>query len=158
MEMFKVKAGGLNIVHIPYRGSAQTVPALLAGDVEMVFQALPSIAPFVAEGKLRILGVAMPERSPVAPEVPTLAEAGVPVEFPVPLALLAAKGTPTEVVNRLSSEIAKVAKDPQIVEQFRKLAIVTHGTTPKEAVSFIEADTKRVSQAAADAGIERHTQ
>lgn len=153
MEMFKARSGDLKAVHIPFRGSAQTVPALLSGDIDLAFQAMPSIAALVSEGKLRIIGIATAERVSVAPEIPTLAESGIPVEFPVLAAFIVRKGTPPEIVNFLSTEIAKVAKEPEIIERFKRLSIITQGTTPGEASALIEADTRRATEAVRDAGL-----
>jgi tripartite-type tricarboxylate transporter receptor subunit TctC len=118
MEMFRRAAGGLDIVHVPYRGSAPAMTDLLAGNVQMTIDNLVFQAPFVREGKLRALAVTTRQRSPLFPEVPTVEESGFPgFEAASWFIILAPKGTPAPVVTRLNAEMAKVLQAPDAAEK-----------------------------------------
>jgi tripartite-type tricarboxylate transporter receptor subunit TctC len=147
----------LDILHVPYKGGAQTVPALIAGEVDMIFQTLPSISAHLGQGKIRILGIAVSARSPIAPDVPTFAEQGLPsMDFPVPIIMVAPGGTPPAIQAKLSAEFQKAAKHPDVAEQFRKMSIMTVGSTAEEARAFILSDMKKFARAAAAAGLTRN--
>jgi tripartite-type tricarboxylate transporter receptor subunit TctC len=123
---------GLDIVHVPYKGTGQSVPALLGGQVALLYSALPSIESHVKGGKVKLLAVSSPQRSPQVPEVPTVAELGVPgYDFQPEIGVLAPAGTPPEIVARLSAEIAKAVKHPEVSQRFRQLGIEPIGSTPE---------------------------
>lgn len=123
---------GLDIVHVPYKGTGQSVPALLGGQVALLYSALPSIESHVKGGKVKLLAVSSPQRSPQLPEVPTVAELGVPgYDFQPEIGVLAPAGTPPEIVARLSAEIAKAVKHPEVSQRFRQLGIEPVGSTPE---------------------------
>ena len=113
-ELFKAMAG-FSIVHIPYRGSAGARSDLLGGQLEMMFDALPTMSEHIKSGKVRALATTGRQRSATMPDVPTMAEAGVPgYEATIWLGLMAPKGTPAAVVTRLNAEIAKITTNPEV--------------------------------------------
>jgi tripartite-type tricarboxylate transporter receptor subunit TctC len=123
---------GLDIVHVPYKGAGQSVPALLGGQVALLYAALPSVEGHVKAGKVKILAVSTPQRSPQAPEVPTVAEAGVPgYDFVAEIALYAPAGTPADIVAKLSAQAARAVKQPDVVARFKQLGIDPVGSTPE---------------------------
>jgi tripartite-type tricarboxylate transporter receptor subunit TctC len=118
MEMFKRAAGGLDIVHVPYRGSAPAMTDLLAGAVQMTIDNLVFQAPFVRDGRLRALAVTTRQRSALFPEVPTVEECGFPgFEAASWFTILAPKGTPAPVVARLNAEMQRALRAPDAAEK-----------------------------------------
>jgi tripartite-type tricarboxylate transporter receptor subunit TctC len=112
---------GLDIVHVPYKGSSGARTDLLGGQVQMMFDAITTMAPNVRAGKLKALGTTGKVRSPVLPEVPTVAEAGVPgYEAVIWLGIMAPAGTPKAIVERLNAEIRKIANSPEAKEAWAK--------------------------------------
>ena len=142
-ELFNNLAG-VTMTHVPYKGAGPALNDLLGGQVNMMFATATAAAPLIESGKVRALGVTTPERSPVRPEVPSIAEAGVPgyaaeswYGFFVPA------GTPAEIVNKLNAATAKAAQS----ETFRKRVegeglVITTGT-PKELADYVNAEQKR---------------
>ena len=152
-ELFKAMTG-VDIVHVPYKGSGPAVVDLLGGQVEMMFDNLPSSAPHIKAGKLRPLGVTSKERSPTLPDVPTIAEAGVPgYEALSWFGVLVPAGTPDAVVTRLQQEIAKILADPAMRERFAELGAVPAGDTPAEFAAFIGSETAKWADVVQKAGI-----
>lgn len=139
-ELFKSMAGAY-MVHIPYRGSGPALIDLVSGQVNVMFDALGSSGPFIKEGKLRALAVTTAKRSPSIPELPTVAESGLPGYEAMPwLGLVAPAGTPKSVVDRLHREIAQVLQEPEIRERFKGWGLDIIGNTPAEFASFIQRD------------------
>jgi tripartite-type tricarboxylate transporter receptor subunit TctC len=146
-ESFK-SALGLSIVHIPYKGTGQSIPALVSGDVTMAYSAMPSIAAHVKAGRVKVLAVSTAKRSPTAPDVPTVAELGVPgYDFAPNIGLVAPTGTPAAIVTRLSQEIAKAVKTPEVAQRFAQLDIEPVGSTPQEYGARIRAASEKYAQA-----------
>lgn len=137
-----LKAGfGIDIVHVPYKGTGQSVPALLGGQVALLYSALPSIAGHLKDGKVRILAISSAKRSPQTPEVPTVAESGIPgYDFLAEIGMLAPAGTPREVIQRLADEMAKVVRQPDVVQRFAQLGIDPVGSTPEAYAALNKAD------------------
>jgi tripartite-type tricarboxylate transporter receptor subunit TctC len=127
-----LKSGlGLDLVHVPYKGTGQSVPALLGGQVSLLYSALPSIAGHVKDGKVKLLAISTAQRSPQTPDVPTVAESGIPgYEFVAEIGLLAPAGTPREAISRLAAEMAKAVKLPDVAQRFGQLGIEPVGSTP----------------------------
>ncbi len=122
----------LDIVHVPYKGMGQAVPALLGGQVSMLFSALPAIEGQVKAGKVRLLAISTPRRSAQAPEVPTVAELGVPgYDFAPEIGVLAPAGMPPALVARISAEIAKAVRAPEVTQRYQQLGIDAVGSTPE---------------------------
>jgi tripartite-type tricarboxylate transporter receptor subunit TctC len=139
---------GLSIVHIPYKGTGQSIPALVAGDVTFAYSSMPSIAAHVKAGRVKVLAVSTAKRSPTAPDVPTVAELGVPgYDFAPNIGLVAPTGTPAAIVARMSQEIAKAVKTPEVAQRFAQLDIVPVGSTPEEYAARIRAASEKYAQA-----------
>jgi tripartite-type tricarboxylate transporter receptor subunit TctC len=123
-ELFKAMAG-VSIVHIPYRGSAGARTDVLGGQIEMMFDAIPTMTEHIKSGKVKALATTGKVRSAVLPDVPTANEAGVPgYEATLWLGLMAPKGTPPAIVNKLNAEIAKITSNPEV-----RRAWTAQGTT-----------------------------
>ncbi|MCZ8439993.1 Bug family tripartite tricarboxylate transporter substrate binding protein [Achromobacter xylosoxidans] len=119
-ELFKMQTG-TDILHVPYRGSGPAVADLLGGQVDSMFDNLPSSLPHVQAGKLRAIGITSPQRLPAVPEVPTLAESGLP-GFDVEswFGLMAPAGTPQPVIERLNQALNKALADPALVASYKQ--------------------------------------
>ena len=154
-ELLKTMTG-IEIVHVPYKGAAFLVPALLAGEVTFSIAAINSLLPHYKSGKLRPLAVVSTARTPLLPDVPTMAEAG-----PLPgygldawLGVLVPAGTPRAIVDRLNIEINRVVRDPQIIkEKFNPIGLSAVGTTPEQYMDAMKADLVKYAKITKDAGI-----
>jgi tripartite-type tricarboxylate transporter receptor subunit TctC len=143
MELFKLMTG-VDMTHIPYKGVAQSVPAILSGDIALMLVALPSVLPHVKTGKVRLLAVAEAKRSPLMPDVPTIAEAGVPgYEISPEIGFVAPSGTPKDVIAKLNREIVKVLTTPEIVQQLVPLGIEPVGSTPEHYAETIRRNREK---------------
>jgi tripartite-type tricarboxylate transporter receptor subunit TctC len=153
-EMFK-SATGVDIVHVPYKGTVQAVTDLVAGQVQLVFSDMVPAMPHIRAGRLRALAVTTQARSPVLPEVPTMIEAGVPgYNAELWWAVMAPKGTPAEIVNRLNAEFERIMKLPEVQEKYASLGIVTSHSTPQQVTEAITSGTPRMAQILKAAGVE----
>ena len=124
-ELFKTMTG-IDMEHIPYKGRATAIPDLLGGRVTMMFDNMPSSLPLVREGKLRALGVTSAKRSPAAPEIPTLAEQGMPgFEAVSWFALFAPAGTPKPIVDKLQAEVKKILGTPEVAKRLADAGLET---------------------------------
>lgn len=152
VELLK-RLTGISMTHVPYKGVAQSVPALVAGDVAVLFAALPSLSPHVRSGKVRLLAVGTAARTPLMPEVPTLAESGAPgFEIDADIGFLAPAGTPREVVQKLNAEILKVLHTPEIKQRLAGLGIDVEGSSPERYGEAIRAKIQRYGKLVKDAG------
>lgn len=142
-EMFKMTAK-LNMLHVPYRGSAPAINDLLGGQVQSMFDNTPSALPHVRGGKLRAIAITSAQRSPLLPDVPTLAESGF-AGFDVQswFGLAAPAGTPRAVVNRINAELGKVLASPEVRDRLVNLAATPSPGTPEAFRSFAAAEVKR---------------
>ncbi|MCP3017644.1 tripartite tricarboxylate transporter substrate binding protein [Cupriavidus basilensis] len=142
-EMFKMQAR-LNMLHIPYRGSAPAVTDLLGGQVQSMFDNTPSALPHVKAGRLRAIAITSAQRSPLLPEVPTVAESGFP-GFDVQswFSLAAPAGTPRPVIERLNSALNKVLAAPDVRQRLQDLAATPEPGSPEQLRRLIAAETKR---------------
>ena len=131
MEAFKA-ALNLDILHVPYRGSGQSTPALVSGQVDFSIAALPSIAGFVQNGQLKLLGANSASRSPLAPEVPPMADLVPGFDFAPILAVLALPGTPQAAVERMSRELAEIVKLPDVMKGLQTAAVEPIGGGPAD--------------------------
>jgi tripartite-type tricarboxylate transporter receptor subunit TctC len=141
-EQFKALAGGVNIVHVPYRGSAPMMSDLVGGQISMAFDATPTALPQAQSGAIRAIGAGMATRMRAMPELPTLQEQGLKgFECYTWNAILAPAGTPQPVVDRLSEAIDKALADPAVFKRLQEAGIdPTPGSTPKQATAFIKAE------------------
>lgn len=142
-ELLK-SAAAVNIVHIPYKGIGLALVDLIGGQLQVMFSAIPSVMPHVRQGRLRALGVAAAQRSPVLPDVPAIRETGIPgVEASVSFALLAPAATPKRIIARLNSETAKVLRTPEIKERLVSEGAAPIGNSPDEATRFLATEIAR---------------
>jgi tripartite-type tricarboxylate transporter receptor subunit TctC len=142
-ELFKAMAG-VDIVHIPYKGSSGARTDILGGQVQMMFDAITTMAPNVRAGKLRALGTSGKARSTVLPEVPTVSEAGVPgYEAVIWLGIMAPAGTPRPIVEKLNSEITRAVNAPETKEAWAKQGAVAMTMTPEEFGRFMREDIEK---------------
>jgi tripartite-type tricarboxylate transporter receptor subunit TctC len=142
-EMLKARAG-IDIVHVPYKGTGQAMTDLLAGQVSMIFDQPVSSMAYAQSGKLRILAVASPRRLPALPDVPTVAESGIPAFDPVTwTGLCAAKGTPAAAIERMQREVAKVLAMPEISKRLIQDGLEPVGSTPQKFREFLAADKRK---------------
>lgn len=143
-ELFKTMTGTF-MVHFPYRGSAPAVTDLLGGQMDLMFDNLPSSMPHIRAGKLKALAVTSASRSDALPDVPTIAEAG-PVkgyEASSWFGLLAPAGTPADIVNRVQQETAKALANPAIKERLQSQGAIPSGNTPAEFARLIDSEIRK---------------
>ncbi|MSQ70497.1 MAG: tripartite tricarboxylate transporter substrate binding protein [Betaproteobacteria bacterium] len=139
-ELLKTMTG-TNLVHVPFKGVSTLVPALLSGDVAIGFTGLPSVQQYARAGKLRILAIATAKRSSLAPEVPTIAESGVPgYAVNISMGLLAPAATPRAVVTRLNEELGRALKLPDVRQRFEASGIEPAGSTPEQFADLIRGE------------------
>jgi tripartite-type tricarboxylate transporter receptor subunit TctC len=132
-----VKETGLDAVHVPFRGAAQTIPAMFAGDVTFAIDNLASYISQIQSGKMRALAVTSAKRWPTLPDVPTMEEAGVK-DFVVTswAAFVFPAGTPRPIVDKVSSAMHKIAADPALQKRFEIAGARCLSSTPEEALAF----------------------
>ncbi len=153
VELFKTMTN-IDMVHVPFKGAGQMVPEVLAGRVQVLFGAINSLLPHMKTGRLRALAVGSAKRAAVAPEVPTMSEAGVPgYQVDVWFGILAPGGTPSEIVNKLNSEIVAALRTPEVRERLAAQGLETIGSTPEEFAAVIRNDLPRWAKVVKDAGI-----
>ena len=153
MEVFKSMTKTF-MVHIPYRGSAPVVTDLLAGQIDVMFDNVPNVIQHVRAGKMKALGVSTAKRSALAPEVPSLNEAGVPgYDLSVWFGVLAPAGTPREIVQRLNTEIVRILQSAEVKERFLKQGVDVQTSTPEQFDAFVRSEVGRWAKVIKDAGI-----
>jgi tripartite-type tricarboxylate transporter receptor subunit TctC len=153
MELFK-RLAGIDIKHVPYRGSAGATQDIVGGHVTGGFLSLSVAAPLAKSGSLRILGVASKERLRTAPELPTLAEQGIAgFEAELWFGLLAPVGTPPGIIGRYSTTINEIVREPHVVELAASQGVVTRGGTPEQLAEFLVRDIAIWQQVVKEAGI-----
>lgn len=151
-EMFKTMAG-VKMQHIPYRGSGQMLPELLGGTLPVAFDNIASALPHMKAGKLRALAVTTAARSSVAPEVPTMAESGLPgYELSSWQAVFAPAGTPKPIIDRLYAEISKILKMPDVQKRLTDLGLDLSGMPPHELAALVKTDMPRLGKIVKDSG------
>jgi tripartite-type tricarboxylate transporter receptor subunit TctC len=152
-ELFKL-AAGVNLTHVPYRGVGPAMQDLVAGNVDLMFDGLGSSANQIQAGTLKALAVAAPQRSQAIPNVPTSAEAGLPgYEVSTWYALWAIKGTPQDIVNRMTEELLKALDKPQIKEAWANNGSEIIKLTGKAFGDYVTAETARWGKVVKDANI-----
>ena len=143
-ELFKSRTG-VFMTHIPYTGSGPALLGLLSGNVDVMFDNLPSALPQIKSGKLKGFAVTSLQRSAAIPELPTIAEAGQLKGFDASswFGLLAPAGTPPDIVNRMQQEVAKALASPAVKEKLLAQGAIPSGNTPSEFAKFIDDETKK---------------
>jgi tripartite-type tricarboxylate transporter receptor subunit TctC len=138
MELLK-SAAGLQITHVPYKGAAAAITGLIGGEINMMFESGPAVIPHVKSGKLKVIAVGTKARSVVLPEVPTVAESGVPGFAAVAwAAFLAPAGTPRPIIQKMNSELNTVLSKPGIKERLIALGAEPVETTPEQTSAFFK--------------------
>jgi len=142
-ELFKSMTGTA-IVHVPYKGSPQAINDLIGGQIQVMFDNVPSIGPHVKAGRVRALGVSATKRAASFPEVPTIAEAGVPgYETNSWGGIMGPAKLPREIVQRLQSEIRAALAVPAVIERYRALDSEIDGGTPEEFLALVRRETPK---------------
>jgi tripartite-type tricarboxylate transporter receptor subunit TctC len=148
------QATGLKMTHVPYKGSGPAMTDLIAGHIEVLFDAFSSLYPFVQEGKVRALAITSAKRSPLAPELPTLTELGFPkVDVTSWQAIVVPAGVPPAVRAPLVDAVHKVLAKPAIQAQLAKQGVEPVSSTPQELATYTEAEMKRWKAIAQVAGV-----
>jgi tripartite-type tricarboxylate transporter receptor subunit TctC len=142
-ELFKTMAG-IDMLHVPYKGSAPALTDLIGGQVNLMFDNLPSSLPHIKAGKLRALAVTSGKRSPALPDVPTIAEAGLPgFEASSWFGVFAPAGTPKEIITRLNMEIVKALTSPELKERLAAQGAEAVGNSPEQFAAHIRSETAK---------------
>ena len=152
-EIFKL-ATGTDIVPVAYKGTAPALIDLLAGQVQIMFSTMPSALPHVKTGKLRALGVSGPKRTAAAPEVPTIAEAGVPgFEVLNWQGMAAPSKTPQAIIQKLNSALLETLKTPKVIETLTAQGLEAAGSTPEQFGALIKSEVTKYTKVVKDAKI-----
>ena len=153
MEMLKALAG-INIVHVPYKGLTPAFNDVLAGEVPMIIPGLVSALPFHQSGRLRIIATTGATRTSVTPEIPTIAQAGVPgYEFDSWTGFLAPTGTPAAIISQVHAEVARISNLPDVRDRLTSLGFDVVGGTPEAFAARIKSNNARLGKVIRDAGI-----
>lgn len=151
-ELFNTLAG-VKMQHIPYKGRAQAIPDLLGGRIALIFDNMPSALPLVKAGELKALGVTSAQRSAAAPDIPTLAEAGVPgFEATSWFALYGPAGIPRDVQMRINQETIKALAQPDVKEKLAKLGLDANPGTPEALTSLMQVETVKWAKVVKESG------
>ena len=152
-ELFK-SLSGIDVLHVPYKGGAPALSDLVGGQLSFMIENMPGTMPYVMARNLRALAITSPQRSPLAPELPTMAEAGVSgYEMSGWNGIFAVKGTPPEIVGRVHSEVAKTLRAPEVRRELAALGAEPVGDTPDEFGAFLKADMARWGKIIQEKGI-----
>ncbi len=152
-EAFKVAIGAASMQHIPYKGSSPALTDLIGGQVQLMFDSLPSSQPFIKSGALRALAVTTARRSSSLPQVPTLAESGLPgYDFSTWYGIWAPAGTPQPIVQRISREIAAIVRLPDVRQQFLALGADPVGNTPEQFSAFTRTELDKWARVVKQSG------
>jgi tripartite-type tricarboxylate transporter receptor subunit TctC len=154
-ELFKV-AARVQIVHVPYKGAANAMTALMAGEVDMMFNGLSPSLPIIKSGKLQALAVGGPKRSVLVPDLPTVLESGFDFNTEGWYGVVAPKGTPASVVNVLHQTLVEAMGAKEMNAQLAKHAIEGGATTPAEFANLIREENARWAKVIKAAGIKMH--
>jgi tripartite-type tricarboxylate transporter receptor subunit TctC len=145
---------GVKLTHVPYKGVQLSIPDLISGQVSILFDNIMTAQPHIKGGKVRALGISSPQRSPLVPDVPTIAESGLPgFESLTWFGLFGPAGTPAPIVERVNAEINKALKDPEILARFATLGFEPAGGTPADFAAVVERDARKWSKVIKDANV-----
>ena len=141
------------MTHIPYKGRATAIPDVLGGRVTMMFDNMPSSLPLLKEGKLRALGVTRAQRSAAEPEIPTIAEQGLPgFEAVSWIAMFAPAGTPRPIVDKLQLQVKKVLQTPDVAKRLAEIGLEVVASTPDELAAYQRAEIAKWAKVVKDSG------
>ena len=153
MALFASQAG-VQMTHVPYKGATQAAMGVAGNEVQAGFQGIATVNSLVRSGKVRLIGVTTPQRMPQFPEVPTVAQSGLPgFEFNSWFALMVPAGTPKPIVQLLHAEIVKALADPEVREKLIAQGLTPRGTSPDELARDMRAQYTRYGQLIKQAGI-----
>lgn len=134
-------AAGIEILHVPYRSAGQATTALLSGEAQILLTNMASVLPHMRSGRIKALGVSSTKRSTIAPDVPTIAEAGVPgFEYMTWYGMLVPAGTPRPIVERIQADTAKIVQAPQTRERFSTQGLDVYGNSPSEFQAYLNGE------------------
>jgi len=150
-EIFKSMTG-TDILHVPYKGVTPALTDTVAGQVQMVFSVIPAVLPAVKGGKVKALGVTSATRSPLVPDLPTIAETVPGYEFIGWYSLVAPARTPAGILSKLNAEIARVLKTPEFRERLAALGAEPIGSTQQELAAFMQVQTEKMRKAVKESG------
>ncbi len=151
-ELFKTMTG-IDMIHIPYKGRATAIPDVVGGRVTMMFDNMPSSLALVRDGKLRALGVTSSTRSPAAPDIPTIAESGLPgFEAVSWFALFAPAHTPKPIIDKLQAEVRKILKSPEVTKRLTDSGLDPVGSTPDELAAYQNREIAKWVKVVKDSG------
>jgi tripartite-type tricarboxylate transporter receptor subunit TctC len=151
-ELLKTMAG-IDIVHVPYKGSGPAITDLVGGQITMMIDSMPSSIAHVKAGRLKLIAVSTAKRIPALPDVPTFAESGVPgYDIATWYGVWAPAGTRKEIVTKLQTEIAKVLQQPDVKERLATLGAEAVGSTPEEFAAYCESELVRWAKVVKDSG------
>jgi tripartite-type tricarboxylate transporter receptor subunit TctC len=149
-----LSTAGANMTHIPYKGTGQSVIDVLGGRVDSLFAVTNGVLPYVKDSRLKALAVSSAARSALAPDVPTIAELGYPgFDVSFAYALMAPAGTPDEIVQLLSREVAKAMREPDVIEKNRMADYVATGLDPKQSAAWLRDNREKWTKVINQAGI-----
>ncbi|MCC7181956.1 MAG: hypothetical protein IOMNBAOH_00351 [Rhodocyclaceae bacterium] len=152
MELFKT-AAGLDISHVPYKGSAPAITDLLAGQVQLMFEPVASVGPHVRAGKLKALAMSSARRIAAMPDMPTVAESGFPgFQSEAWIGVAVRSGTPQDIIVKLHDGLTKVLQAPDLREQFSKLGLELTTSSPEAFTAFIKAEIPKWAKVIRDSG------
>jgi len=144
---------GVELNHVPYKGSGPAMQDLLSGQVKVSFAGIPNVMPHVKAGRLRALAVTTPQRSPDLPDIPTVAEAGVPgYEATLWLCVVAPAGTPGEIVQRLYAELARILQEPEVLQGFRAAGVDPGVLDPQALDAFLRSEHEKWGRVVRETG------
>lgn len=152
MEMFRAAAGGLEMVHVPYKGGAPAIQALLAGETQLTAVSGNTALPHIQAGKVRAIGVAASQRSPALPDVPTFIENGIPFEGGSWLAIMGPAGIPDDVATKLNQEIAATLRQPETQERLAKIGLAVVASSQSGLTDVLQRDVTKWGKAVKDSG------
>ena len=151
-EMFNAMAG-IKLTHVPYKGSAPAITDVMAGHVQLMFDTVMSALPHVQAGKLRALAVSSAERAPVAPDVPTIAEAALPgYEAIAWNGLFAPAGTPRAIIDQLNAEVVRALQSEKVKEQLASLGATARPTTPSDFSTYVRDEVAKWAKVVKESG------
>ena len=151
-ELFNTMAG-VKTTHVPYKGRAMAIPDLLAGQIQLMFDNMPSALPVAREGKLRALAQTGAKRSPAAPDIPTMGEAGLPgFEATSWFAVLTPAGTPSDAVQRLNAEINRILGLADIRQKLTELGLDIVGGPPEDLATYMKSEIAKWSKVVRESG------
>jgi tripartite-type tricarboxylate transporter receptor subunit TctC len=137
-EMFKI-AAGIDVLHVPYKGTSLLMPDLISGRVTMALDTLPPYMPMLKDGRVRALAITTATRSSLVPDLPTIAESGYPgFESVAVYGFFAPTGTPTAIIKKLNADINAVLLDPDLKDKLLKVGIEVEGSTPEALAAFVD--------------------